>query len=253
MRSRTFSVAGANIKGTPSMPASSVRNDVRKISKRVDVMITQEFKWRWYWVVIRTLLGVKWRSFPSFAVGVAQPIKGAQGIFWKKKLFSKVGTKLIEAFDFDLDNAGIMDNRWIRAVCLEDARDKLQCWFVSLHNVVGADASGDSVRRKMFMSENLDRLDTMLGYLTRSDAPIIVEGDFNIHAGTWAYVDLMRLVKKHHGRVVGTHGVEFMIIFDHHCSTKIRTERIYSMNPKEAGLKTDHEVRCLDFHLERTA
>lgn len=251
MRSRTFTFGGANIKGTPSMKAAFVRNDVRKISKIVDVFVTQETKWRWYWVSIQSLLSVLWASSPSFLKGVAQPIFGGQGVFWKRRLFRRVGTKVLEAFDFSLDNAGVMDNRWIRAVLLECKKSMLQSWFVTMHAVVGGDNKGDSERRKNFMRQNLDRLDQLLKFLTNSDAPIVFEADMNIHPGTWAYAEFMAMVHKYNGRVVGTPGVEFLVIFDHHCSTKVVVEKNYSLTPKAAGLNTDHEVRVMDFHLQR--
>lgn len=250
MRSKTFTVGGANIKGTPAMKPPAVTNDVRKISRRVDVLITQEFKWRWYWTIIRTMLGPKWGSYPAFVIGIAKPIFGAQGIFWKRRLFRRVTAKVLEAFDFGLDNGGIMDNRWVRALLLQEKKSKLQCWFISLHAVVHGDDHGEGDLRQKFMHQNLQALARMLKFVCRSDAPVVVEGDFNIHPGTWAYAELMDIVHQHGGRVVGQHGVEFMIVFDDHCKTKVIVEKNYVLTPKAAGLKTDHEVRCADIHLQ---
>lgn len=250
MRSATFAFGGANIKGMPPMPTPSVRNDVRKISKAVDVFCVQEFRHAWYWATIRSLLGLVWRSYPSFTVGLAQPVYGGQAIFWKRKLFRRVTGKVIEAFDFTLDNAGIMENRWIRAVLLQCRKTLLQCWFVSAHFVVHGDDHGEGKLRQKFMQQNFAALDKMLGMLVRSDSPIIFEGDLNIHPNTWASGELMRLVNKYGGRVVGHAGVEYLIVFDHHCKTKVVVTKNYSLDPKATGLKTDHEVRCIDFHLE---
>lgn len=251
MRTPTMTFGGANIKGTPPMPAKNVRNDVRKISKIVDVFVVQEFRHLWYWATIRTVLGVLWRSYPSFVVGVAQPVYGGQGIFWKRKLWKKVTGKVVEAFDFALDNAGIMENRWIRAALLQCRKTLLECWFMSAHFVVHGDDGGEGDRRQVFMHQNLSRFDKMLSMLTRSDAPIIFEGDLNLHPGGWAWNDFMAIVKKYHGRVIGVQGVEFLVVFDNHCSTKVVVEKNYVLSPKAAGLKTDHEVRVMDFHLQR--
>jgi exonuclease III len=251
MRTRSFTFGGANIKGTPPMPAPSVRNDVRKISKVVDVFLVQEFRHAWYWATIRTLLGALWASYPAFVVGLANPVFGGQAIFWKRKLWKKMNQKVIEAFDFTLDNSGIMENRWIRAVLLADKKTLIDCWFVSAHFVVHGDDAGEGDRREHFMHQNLARLERMLIMLTHSDSPIIFEGDLNLHPGGWAWNDFMALVKKYDGRIIGTNGVEFMVVFDKHCATKVVVEKNYVLTPKAAGLKTDHEVRVMDFHLQR--
>lgn len=244
--SRTF--AGANIKGTPAMKAPAVRNDVKKISRHAHVMGVQEFKWRWYWTIIRTLLGPKWRSFPAYVVGIARPVYGGQGIFWRAKLLRRVGSYVAPAFDFKVDTSGIMDDRWVRGVLLSDVATSIRCWYASMHNVVGADAAGDSGKRKMLMRQNLAQLDAFLAHITATGDPVVMEMDANIHPGTWAYGALMDVLDKHHARVVGEHGVEFLFVIDGR-DADVVVEKHWVMTPRQYGLRTDHEVRCLDHHL----
>lgn len=245
---RTF--GSANIRGNPPMKSAAVQNDVRKISRHVDILATQEFMLRYYWTIIRAVLGPKWRSYPSFIVGIAKPVFGGQGIFWKARLFARRGARVVDAFDFSLDSSGIMDNRWIRAVLLEDkVRTSLRCWYVTMHAVVGGDEASDSERRKRFMQQNLLRLERLLDELIRTGEPIVFGADMNIHKGSWAYAHFVAMVNRLGGRIVGTHGVEFIVVFDG-VHTNVKIDKVWSIEPKKAGLKTDHEVRCLDHHLE---
>lgn len=246
------SAGGANIKGNPKMSAAFVRNDLGILKSRLDIVMLQEFEWTWYWRIAGILLDKNWNSFPSFAVGTAKPVNGAQGILWKSKLVKRVASKEMPAFNFSLAHAGVMDDRWIRAVLLEDIATKLRCWYISTHFVVGGDGKGDSARRKQFLSQNINALDEMLAYCSRTGDAMAFEIDGNLHPDSWAMPAFMAMIKKYGGRVVGPHGVEWMVVFDGP-STKIVVDRSYELEPKKTGLKTDHEVRCMDHHLESVA
>lgn len=244
------SFGGANIKGTPPMPAAFVRSDLRKLRRRLDIIALQEFRHRWYWTVLVALFG-RWSSFPSPARALREPVYGGQGLLWKRSVVRRAASLVVPAFDFSLDNSGIMENRWIRAVLLEDCRTLLQCWYVSTHFVVGGDQAGDGARRQQFLRQNLHALDKVLTRCRRSGEPVVLELDANIHYGTWAYAALMAVVEKHHGRVVGAKGVEYLVVFDG-LHTRVVVDDAYVISPKAAGLHTDHEVRCIDHHLEST-
>lgn len=246
------SFGGANIKGTPSMPPSAVRNDVNILKARLDIIALQEFKWKWYWRIAGILLDKNWNSFPAFVVGLAKPVKGAQGILWKPKIVKRVGSKEIPAFNFDLPHGGVMDDRWVRAVLLEDIVTMLRCWYVSTHFVVGGDQHGDSARRKLFLNQNINAVDQMLEYCSRTGDAMVLELDANLHQNSWAYAKFVAMLAKHGGRIVGTHGVEYLVVFDGH-HAKVVVDRHYVIAPKSAGMKTDHEVRCIDHHLESVA
>lgn len=249
MRSPSFSFGGANIKGTPAMKYAAVLNDVRRITKALDVLVVQEFKWRWYWTVIRSVLALTWRSAPGFTRGIKDPVFGAQAVFWRQSMFARVSTIVKPAFDFSERTYDIMGKRWIRAVQLREKSSLLHCWFVSMHAVVGGDSHDDENKREMFMRQNLSRLDDMIERLCRTDVPVIFEADMNIRPGTWSYKELMEIVRKHGGRIIGTHGIEYLIIFDRHCKTKVVVEKKYTMEPKKYKLNTDHEVRCITAYL----
>lgn len=233
--------AGANIKGTPSMKAWRVRKDLKTIRRKADVIGLQEFKWRWYWRVVGLLL-VNWSSWPGKTKGLAHPVLGAQAVLWKRKLFKRVRVYTREAFDFAMDNGGIMDNRWIRAALLRAREDGFTAWFLSTHFAVGADKSGSSERRKAFLRSNLRELDKALADLRRTGYPIMGELDANIHRGTWAYRELMNILLHHGATVHGEHGVEYAFTIPGRKGefTEVNASRIGT-----SQLETDHEVRLL--------
>ena len=243
------SFGGANIKGTPAMPAASVRNDMRKLKRRLDILALQEYRHRWYWTVLAALFAFTWRSYPSPKVGLANPVFGGQAILWKTRLARRVSAREIPAFDFADDHSHIMENRWIRAVLLECRFSKLLCWYVSTHFVVHGDDHAEGPRRQAFMEQNLIRLAQMLEWCSRTGEPIVLELDANIHKGTWAYHRLMQIIAQYDGRVIGERGVEFLVVFDG-LHTRVVVDKSYVLRPRDIGLKTDHEVRCMDHHLE---
>lgn len=234
--------AGANIKGTPSMTARSVAHDMTLLMRTAGVFVVQEFKWKWYWKVAGILMAAAWGSFPGKTNGLGHPILGAQAIFWKRSLFTLVDTFSTPAFDFGLDNAGIMDNRWIRAALLKRKRDLFTAWYLTTHFVVGGDEAGDGPLRKKFMKQNIHRLDHVLTKLQNSGFPIIGELDANIHRGTWAYEEFIAMLRKHGATLHGEHGVEYAFTINGRYGTF--TEVIPDVIPT-SKLKTDHEVRVL--------
>lgn len=234
------------------MPGSAVKNDVGILKQRLDIVLLQEFEWKWYWRIAAILLDKNWNSFPSFVRGMANPVHGAQGILWKTKINKRVGSKEMPLFNFNLPHAGIMDNRWVRAVNLEDIKTKLRCWYISTHFVVGGDAFGDSARRKHFLTQCIQALDQMLEYCSRTGDAMVFEIDGNLHVDSWAMKSFEAMIEKYNGRVVGPHGVEWMVVFDG-THTNVVVDKSYQLEPRKTGLKTDHEVRCMDHHLESVA
>jgi hypothetical protein len=239
-----FTFAGANIKGTPSMPRRKVRHDLKKLKRRADVFGVQEFTWTWYWKAATALLAAVWGSVPSFSKGVARPILGAQGIFWKRKLFKRLDSFIQPSFDFRVDTSGIMNDRWLRAVLLKVRSHAFAGWFLSGHFVVGGDEDGDGPVRKELLAQNIAYLDRALTELLATGYPVMAELDCNIHRGTWAYARLMDVLEKHGATVHGTHGVEFSFTCP---AAKGRFIRVKASNIPTSELETDHEVRVLDW------
>lgn len=233
--------AGANIKGTPAMSAASVKHDLRVIKMIADIFVVQEFRWPWYWRVFSLYLK-GWASFPGHKKGIASPTAGAQGIFWKRRLFKLVGRYSRPAFNFALDNAGIMENRWIRGALLKSKKDGFTAWYVSTHFVVGGDEARDGPRRKEFMSQNIDALSRALTYMQRTGFPIMGELDANIHKNSEAYGEFMDMMRKHGATFHGELGVEYAFTINGRRGTwtKVKPDTIPT-----SQLKTDHEVRVL--------
>lgn len=237
---------GANIKGTPAMRAKLVRADLKLLTPKLDIIGLQEFRWPWYWDELEDLVGDTWKGFPSMEKGLNSPVLGAQGILFDASLNKRKKTMIAPSFDFDVDTSGIMENRWFRGALLEDRETGLCCWYGSGHNVVGGDAGGDSAKRKMLLRQNLERLDAFLGKMVKSGHPVVFEIDANIHKDSWAYPILMGILKKHGARVLGPHGVEFLWVINGKNGVKVEVVRRWELN---AGLNTDHEVRCVRHRL----
>ena len=208
----------------------------------------QEFRWPWYWDALEGLLGDTWKGYPSFEKGLNSPVLGAQGILYDSKIFKRKKVAIAEAFDFDVDTSGIMENRWLRGALLTDIDTGIDCWYGSGHNVVGGDAAGDSPKRKGLLTDNLERLDDFMTRMGRTGDPIVMEIDANIHRGSWAYDDLLRILKKHGARTQGPHGVEFLWVIDGKNGTQVKVTRRWEIGT--GRLNTDHEVRCIRHYLE---
>ncbi len=231
------------------MSAASVRNDLSKLKGKLDIIMLQEFRGTWYWRVLLTLMDRNWRTYPSTRRSVRQPVKGGQAIAWRRKVVRKVRAFSSPAFDFSLDNSGIMENRWINAVLLEDKMSGLRCWYISTHFVVGGDEASDGELRKLFLRQNIEALNDVLGKCLLSGHPVVLGLDANIHKNSQAYYRFMKVLRERGGRVVGTHGVEYLVVFDNEAADVI-VDRAYEFQPKGLGLKTDHEVRVIDHHLK---
>ena len=243
--------AGANIKGTPAMKAKHVRHDLKVLRQSTDVFGVQEFKWRWYWQVAVTMLQMTgWAGWPGFKAGKRRPVVGAQAIFWKRKLFKRIKGYSDPAFDFKVDTSGIMENRWIRGALLRRRADAFTAWFLSAHFVVGGDNAGDGPTRKMLMQQNIAALDRALAHMRKTGYPIMGELDANIRPGTWAYPLFMKMLNKHGATLHGELGIEYSFTIPGRYGrfTKVRPSRI---SPDR--LRTDHEVRVLDWEGENLA
>lgn len=233
--------AGANIRGTPPMPAPKVKQDLTVLKRVADIILVQEFRWSWYWRVMSlTLIG--WGSFPGQVSGKDNPTNGGQAIFWKRRLFKLMDRYLAPAFDFALDNAGIMENRFIRAALLRAKKDGFTAWYLSTHFVVGGDESGDGSRRKVFMHQNIDALDKALTHMQRTGYPIMGELDANIHKNSEAYDEFMKMMRSHGATFHGEKGVEYAFTINGRRGTwtKVRPDTIPT-----SELNTDHETRLL--------
>ena len=245
--------AGANIKGTPAMKAKAVRHDLKVLRESADVFGVQEFKWRWYWQVAIAVLGRianRWSSYPGLKAGLGRPSEGAQAIFWKRKLFKRIKGYVAPAFDFRIDTSGIMENRFVRGALLRSKVDAFTAWFLSAHFVVGGDDKDDGPVRKLLMHQNIAALDVVLVHMRKTGYPIMGELDANIHPGTWAYIELMKVLNHHGATLHGELGVEYAFTIEGRLGrfTKVKPSRI---TPDR--LFTDHEVRVLDWTGENLA
>lgn len=254
LRTETHRAVGANIKGTPAMPARKVLGDLRHLKGKADVIVTQEFKWGWYWRVLGALLlGVGkakeiWGSSPAYRVGRKQPVSGAQAVLWKRALWKRIDTRKVLLMS---GHAGISEHRYIRAVLLEDRLTGLRCWFLSTHFVVGGDGPNDGPIRQRLLDSNVARLDAFLASLERTGDPIWGEIDANIHAGTLEYRQFVVMLNKHNAKIHGAHGVEYLFTIDNR-EAKVVVTKNWTVQPKAHGgpLWTDHESRGTDFYLE---
>lgn len=232
---------GANIKGTPSMSATFVRDDLRTLKRTCHVFGLQEFKWPWYWRVAERVLDALWNSFPRMA-RVKDSIRGAQALFWRSNMFTKIDQYTRPAYDFTTEVGDIMTKRWIRAVLLRAKSDGFTAWFLTTHFVVDGDQEHDSVLRKRLLEQNIHQLDLALTFLRKSGYPIMGELDANIHQGTWGYDALMKVFRKHGAEVHGEHGIEFSFTINNDKG------KFAHVRPDKIGtdyLRTDHEVRLL--------
>lgn len=242
---RTF--AGANICGNPEMNKGAVRHDMKIIVAIAHVIGLQEFEWKPYWKLVFAWLSIKWGSFPAARLGLTHPVQGAQGLLWRKRLYKQVQTYLHPLFDFKLPHAGISDDRWIRAVLLEDIVTKLRCWYASTHFIVHGDDAKPGSERYKLMQQCLVALEDLIIFLQSTGEAFVIEFDGNIHQGTWAYRELMHIFEIHHCITHGDLGVEFLVTGAGD-KTNVVVDRVFTI--PTSRLKTDHEVRCINHHLE---
>lgn len=244
---------GANIKGTPAMAVGDVEHDLRELKRRTDVLVTQEFRWPWYWhalgKVLRVVAEGGWRSYPALAKGAVHPVKSAQAVIWRRRLWRAIDRRetLLHA-----GRANISEDRWLRAALLRDrtvTATTLATWALTTHNVVGGDGDHDSAQRKAILDHDLDVLERFLPQLLRTGWPVIGEVDANIHRGTEAFTRLQRIITQLGGTFHGPLGVEFLFTIpgDNGTSVVVDDEWIVP----DAALRTDHEARGITFRLRR--
>lgn len=246
MRTKPRKFLGMNIKGTPAMKASQVSADLLVGRRNSDVLVTQEFRWPWYWRALAKSLPVAaktWHSAPRKGQGFLHPVKGAQAVTWDTSVWRwhETCTRLLHN-----GAAKISEARYIRAALLEDKETGLKCWFGTTHFVVGGDERGDGPIRKQMMKRDLEVLDHFLTVLGRSGYPVLMEFDANIHVGSEAYAELRAVLKKHGATIHGNHGVEYLISID---GKKIKVQVMRNWIIATKALFTDHEGRGVTYCL----
>ena len=240
-----------NIKGTPAMPAAAVKHDLTVGRSEASVLVTQEFRWPWYWRTLKNVVGRgkwsdRWSSSPGFAKGFARPVRGAQSVMWDNKIWKHVDTRVRVLHD---GHAGISEDRFIRAVLLQNRATGVLCWFLTTHFVVGGDEPGDGPLRKKMMALDLRVLDTMVEGLRETGYAIIGQFDGNIHRGTPAYRELMDIASDNKMTFHGEHGVEYLFTVDGE-ATKVQVLNDWVV--PTSRLKTDHEGRGITYRLIRS-
>lgn len=236
-----FRFLGMNIKGTPAMTAIEVAEDLAVGQDHCSVLVTQEFRWPWYWRTLRTAVAVtaksRWRTSPGLVPGFARPVRGAQSVMWKGRRWKRVGTKVALLHK---GVAGISEDRFIRAVLLKDRETGLRCWFLTTHFVVGGDMASDSSRRRNIMAIDLAAFHNFVDHLVASGHPIIGQLDANLRPASQVYSSFLRIVRRHKGTFHGNHGVEFLFTIPGR-TTSIEVKRNWTVPTTE--LNTDHEGR----------
>lgn len=245
-----FRFVGANIKGTPAMPAKAVAEDLEVVRRHASVAVLQEFRWPWYWRTARKALqrlrkADPWRSAPGFAQGMLKPVLGAQAVMWRSGRWKRRDVEHDLLHD---GMAGISEDRYLRAALLEDRETTLRAWFGTTHFVVGGDERTDGPQRKMILEHDLQRLTMFLRRLKATGHPVVMQADLNIHPGTWAYLELMQILTALGARVVGEHGVEFVIVIDGR-DVDVEVRRSWTIGTRR--LNTDHEIRGMTCRLVR--
>lgn len=250
MVSKSYRFGGFNIKGTPRMSAKRVSHDIGVVKERCDVAFLSEYKWDYYWGVLRHRIVHRgeqtWGTFPGLVRGFAAPVFGAQVVLWDKDKFRfKKGHRRL----LHRGRRRISESRQLRGAWLEEELTGLDCWFAGTHYVVKGDERSDPDIRNKMMQTDIRHTAEFLDDLIRTGAPIVFQLDANIHPGTWAYAEFRNMIKQRNGRIIGEHGIEFLIVFDRHSKTKVIVEHPFRVS-KEA-LETDHEGRGIVFRLHR--
>lgn len=242
--SRRF--VGQNIKGTPKMSGRKVRADLKVLRANSDAFALQEFKWDSYWRLLGLLMAAGvWRMWPGRKAGRHNPIRGAQALAWRRKLWRPGGQR----HRLLMGGSTVSANRWLRAVLLVDRRTGLAAWHGTTHFVVGGDHKKAEWLRKQILQENLNRLRTFLQMLANTGQPIVFEIDANIHRDTEAYAQLWALVSHLGGTFHGERGVEYLFTIPGK-TTKVVVQGSWAI-PKHR-LNTDHEGRGITYYLEGT-
>jgi hypothetical protein len=246
MQTKWFRFLGMNIKGTPSMRREKVEHDLNVARGRCDVLVTQEFKWRWYFRAAKAVLGrvrPRWASSPGYGHGTLRPVAGAQSVKWKTNRFKRLRTRRALLHK---GVARVSESRSLRAVLLKDRETNLRAWFGTTHFVVGGDEATDSPLRKRMLRENIEALDKFIGELKANGQPILFQLDANIKPGTWAYDEFMAVMREHDATLHGHHGVEYLFTIDGK-NVKVEVKRDWIV--PRTKLETDHEGRGITARL----
>jgi len=242
---------GANIRGTPRMSAPKVYEDLTTLRSIGDVGVVQEFKMDYYWrqayrVLIKRTKG-GWNTSPHYRKSFADPVLGAQAVFWNRRVWKKITTRKMLLHG---ETPGISNDRYLRATLLEDRETGLRCWFGTTHFVVGGDRANDEPKRRKMLKDNISRLDMFLKRLERTGDPIWFNLDANIAQNSEAFNRFDKMLRCHGARYVGEKGIEYTFVIDSY-DTAIEVTGASRIRPKAKGgrLNTDHEARITRFRL----
>lgn len=234
---------GQNVRGTPAMSGKKVRHDLREVRKHSDAYGLQEFKWRWYWVALDAIMrSVAWGSYPGHHRGLSNPVYGAQGLGWRRRLWRRVNARV----RLLMDSGGLTTKRYLRAVLLQDRKTKIRCWHGSTHFQVSGDGPNAKPLPQHRLHDNIDRLHSFLISLHQTGHPIVFELDANIHHDTGAFKRLQQVVEGFGGTFHGVLGVEYLFTIPGRHGHVV-VEKTFTIPTKR--LFTDHEGRGIVYHV----
>lgn len=234
---------GANIKGTPKMSRRKVAEDLRTLRAHADLVVIQEFRHRSYWLALAANLR-HWGSYPNAARGLARPVWAGQPVAWRRRVWRRVAGRVALLHK---GRAGISEDRYLRAVLVEDRATGLRAWHGGTHNVVGGDEPTDGPVRRAMLDEDLDRLAGFLDDLASTGEPVVWHMDANVHRGTEAYRRLVEIVRSRGGVFHGEHGVEYLFVM-HGAHTRVEVVASWRLRAGD-HLNTDHEARGITYRL----
>lgn len=264
-RTRRYRIVGMNIKGTPPMRGDQVEHDldVAVDAYEAQIILTQEMRWRWYFrrvakVLRRRVTGRSkatgsWAHSPTLDQAIARPVFAAQAVFWRADLLRRRQTarrRLHKGY------AKISELRQLRGVLLQDREHwndpDMAWWNGTTHFVVGGDEDRDpEKRRDILLEQDLPAFAGWLDDMLATGHGAVVQLDANIRKRSGAYDDFMRVVERRQGRVIGEHGVEYLLVFQPRNGTRIDVLNAWQI--PTSRLETDHEGRGLTMRLRKPA
>jgi hypothetical protein len=264
---RHYRIVGMNIKGTPPMKGDQVEHDLDVAVDDYDaqIILTQEMRWRWYFRRVGKVLkrrirvngkaqpGPSWAHAPNLKRALAAPVFAAQACFWRADQLRRVDTRQQRLHK---GYRKISEPRQLRGVLLQDrehAGDPDMAWWNgTTHFVVKGDEQRDpELRKRILLEEDLPAFAGWLDDMLETGHGAIVQLDANIRQGSAAYDDFMRVVRRREGRVVGRHGVEYLLVFQPRNGTRIDVSAAWEIPAHK--LHTDHEGRGLTMRLRKPA
>lgn len=260
--SRWFRVVGMNINDNPPMSGAEVAADleVARDRYRAHVIVTQEMRWSWYFRQVGKILrrrrrqpaGTRrWKHSPGLARAIAAPNAAAQAVFWRDDLLERRRTlrrRLHKGY------RKISEARQLRGVLLQD-RDHpddpdMAWWNGTTHFVRGGDEHRDpKLHKRILLQEDLPAFNRWIRDMLKSGHPAVVQLDANIRKGAAAYDDFLAVVHRHGGRVVGEHGIEYLLVFQGTNGVKLDVRKAWRI-PK-SRLHSPHEGRGLTLRLRK--